>query len=305
MSVQAQASYNPTLTNYAQGYLQDRASALAQFVAPLIPVVGSTGKYKKFDDKNSFQTYDTSRAIGGKARRIEYLTTDPSYNCQPQALEIAIDQAERKAAGANIAQLEENKLQTLLSATILSHEVKVVSIMKKLAATANVGNWSSPDVDPINELDAQFEAIATDTGMLAGAIVFGLSAWRKFRSHAKVIKRMPGAALIGVTESQAATMMLNPAVQIRVAVLSQDTAKLGAAAAKQLVVGDDVFIFIRTPNPTTYDPGWMKNFTDGDSSVMGVREYVTEDQINTVLRCDWSEDIQLVGTLAGRRITLS
>jgi len=49
----------------------------------------------------------------------------------------------------------------------------------------------------------------------------------------------------------------------------------------------------------------MKNFTDGDSSVMGVREYVTEDQTNTVLRCDWSEDIQIVGTLAGRRITLS
>ncbi|MCW5558812.1 MAG: hypothetical protein KIT22_13410, partial [Verrucomicrobiae bacterium] len=52
------------LTNYARGVSQDRTNALAEFLAPTVPVGAATGKFKSFSDKNAFQTVDTARAIG-------------------------------------------------------------------------------------------------------------------------------------------------------------------------------------------------------------------------------------------------
>ena len=88
-----------TLTNYARGIAQDRRSSLAEFIAPTVSVGTATGQFKSFNDKNAFQSLTTSRAIGGTARRVEFLATDSTYSCKPQALEIAIDDQERAEFG--------------------------------------------------------------------------------------------------------------------------------------------------------------------------------------------------------------
>ena len=92
------STVNHTLTNYARGIAQDMSSALANFLAPEVPVTSSTGQYKDYSDKNAFQVYDTSRAIGGPAKRIEFAASDPTYNCKPQALEIPIDDNDSRPA---------------------------------------------------------------------------------------------------------------------------------------------------------------------------------------------------------------
>ena len=66
------ATYKETLKQYAYGVAQDVKSALADFIAPRVPVGVGTGMFKKFDDKNAFQRYDTARAVGGPATRIEF-----------------------------------------------------------------------------------------------------------------------------------------------------------------------------------------------------------------------------------------
>jgi hypothetical protein len=93
------SKFNVTLTNYARGLAQDISTSLANFLAPEVVVPAATGQYKSFDDKNTFQVVDTSRAVGGPAKRLEFAASDPTYNCLPQALEIAIDDHERDEAG--------------------------------------------------------------------------------------------------------------------------------------------------------------------------------------------------------------
>ena len=305
MSLRRQASYNPTLTTFAQGVSQDLTSALAEFIAPTVPVSSSMGYYKAFDEKNAFQVQSTGRALGGSARRIEFVESDPTFNCQPQALEITIDDAERDAAGPDVAAMEEGKTRTLVAVATVSHEDKVLTQAKTLAAVAARGQWSDTSVDPISEIDEQIEAIATATGMMPNAIAFGLGAWRVFRKHPKVIARQPGATIIGLSEAQAASMLLNPAAQIRVGVLSKDATKFGSAASKSNIVGAEVFIFLRSPNPTAYDPSWMKTFTIGTGGVTAVRQYRDEKARSDVLAVDWSEDIQIVGSICARRLTIS
>jgi hypothetical protein len=309
MANRTNAAYNGRLTNYAFGLSQDLSSALAEFIAPTIVVPATIGQYKKYDDKSAFQVYDTSRAVGGPATRLKFESSDPFYNCKPQALECPVDDSERDAAGdSGVAQqaLDESKVQTLLSGATVSHEDKVIAAIKAaVSAVGAVGVWSNAaNNDPISEIDAQIKAIALASGRMPNRIVFGLGAWSYFRSHSKVLARFPNAALVGVTEQQATGILLNPSMDIRIGVLSKDT-KFGVAASKTNVVGDEVFIFYAQSNPTIYDPTFAKTFTGKRGGVTAVRTYRDEQARSDIHAMDWSEDIQVVSTTLVRRITIT
>jgi len=301
------ATRNVHLSNYAHGIAQDMQSALADFLAPQVATGTAQGQFKKFNDKNGFQTYDTLRALGGPNRRIEFGATDPFFNCRPNGLAIAIDDHERSKAGVGAdRQLEEAKVKTLISTSVLSHEAAVFAKVKAdVSAVGGKGVWSDADVDPITELDEQIEAIAIDTGRMPNRMVIGLGAWRILRNHPKVIARQPGATLIGITTSEAARMMLNPGIDIRVGLLGADTKKFGAGRTVQNIVGADIFLFFNEDAPTPYDPGFMKTFTPRVGAVDSVMEFRDEDNNSDVYKTNWEVEMQVVSTLLVRRITLS
>jgi hypothetical protein len=304
-SLRSNANYNGRLTNYAAGLAQDLNSALAEFFFPTVRVPQASGQFKKFDEKNAFQVYETSRALGNQPNRIKLESTDPFYNCKPQGLQVAIDDAEKEGAGADVALLEESKIKTLLSATTLSHEDKCLSILKAgVSAVGGKGVWSNAGNDPVNEIDEQIEAIATATGMMPNRIAFGIGAWRVFRNHPLVRARQPGAELIGLTPTQAVAMMLNPSMELKVGILSKDTTKFGAAKNATNLVGAEVFLFYGSPTPTQYDPSFAKNFTTLRGSVDAVMTH-REEPVLDVHSVMWSEDPQVVSTSLIKRLTIT
>jgi hypothetical protein len=306
-AVRSQASANPILTNFAIGLAQDMQSALAEFLAPTVVVPSTIGHFKKFDDKNAFQVYNTARAVGGTATRIEFESSDPTYNAKPQALEVTIDDSERDAAAdADPLALEQSKVKTLVSSSTLSHEVKVTAAtLGAVTAEAGLGVYSDATKDPIAEIDSVIRTMARETGIMPNRMAIGLDAWAIIRNHAKVISRQPGATLIGTTTAQFASMLLNPGIDIQIGMLSQDTAKFGKAKAATNIIGADLLIFIGSSNPTQYDPSFAKTFMGKRGGVTAVRQYRAESARSDVLAIDWSEDIQITGTACGRRITLS
>ena len=300
------ASFNTTLTNYAQGFSQDRASSLASFIAPVVPTGVAHSQFKRYSDKNSFVIYDTSRAIGGDRRRIEFDADDPFFNCTPQGLEVPIDDHERDMAGPNQTNLEQAKIRTVVDASHLSHEKKVFDAVKAAkAATGGIGVWSSASNDPIDDIDSQIEAISTATGIMPNRIVVGLGAWRVLKNHPKVQARQPGSSLVTLNESILGGMLLNPSIEVRVGVMSHDTTKFGVAKNAVEIVGGEVFVFIGTDTPTQYDPSFAKTFSVDGSLIGAVKEYRAERNASDIYAIDWSEDIQVVAPAAGRRITLS
>jgi hypothetical protein len=295
--------YNVTLTNYARGLAQDISATLANFLAPEVVVPAATGQYKSFDDKNTFQVIDTSRAVGGPAKRLEFAASDPTYNCLPQALEIAIDDHERDEAGQNDPlRLEEAKTQTLVSSAVTSHEAKVFAALTALAAATNITLASD---DPIAKIDEQIEALATDTGRMPNRLVIGLPLWNKLRNNAKVIARFPGAASVGVSMAQFGSLLLNPSIDIRVGILAKDTAKLGAAKANVNIVGQQLVVFHANASPTLYDPSFMKTFRLRRGGVDVVRTYRDDSARSDILAVDWSEDIRVTSSVCARKVTAS
>ncbi len=303
------STYIETLKNYAYGVAQDVKTSLADFIAPRVPVGVATGKFKKFSDKNAFQVYDTARAVGGKARRIEFEATDGDFNCTANALELPIDDQEREKAGDAQSALEEAKTRTLVINGAVAREKKVLDLVKTaVSATASTGSWSSDSsgtYDPIDEIDAQIVAIATATGLMPNRMVIGLGAWRILKNHVNVLKRQQGVEARGLSLAGLAAMLLNPQMDVRVGVLAYDSAKTGKAANKSNIVGSEIFIFHGSDNPTQYDPGFAKTFSIGANSVEDVRMYRDESCRSDVIAVDWSEDVQVVSSICAKRITVS
>jgi len=307
MSSRTAASANPVLTNFAQGLMQDRTSALAEFLAPTVLVPATIGHYKKYDDKNLYQALDTARAVGGPAKRIEFDASDPTYNCKPQALEVTIDDSERDAEGAPIL-LEQAKTTVLVNTAVLSHEDKVLTAVKagvSAVSDADRGKWSSADIDPIDQIDEQINAIAAATGMLPNRICMGLGAWYSLRKNPKVKARVAGVKVAGFGYQDFAACLLNPAIELRVGVLVKDAKKFPAAKSASGIVGDECFIFYASPTPSTYDPSFAKTFMGGRGGVESVRLYRDEKVRSDVLALDWSVDVQVVATGMVRRLTIT
>ena len=307
MGARTIASANPILTNFATGLLPELGSPAADFIAPRVIVGGTIGHYKKYDDKNQFQNVDTARAVGGTARRIEFSASDPTYNCTPQALEVTIDDAERAAAGdADPLILEQAKTRTLLTTALLSHEYQVFAyIAANLGATANVGNFSDPGIDPVDQIDSVIKTIVNNTGRMPNRALFGLAAWALFRGHAKVKARQPGATLIGLSTVQAAALFLNPGMEIRIGTIPYDTTKFPKTKSTSNIVGSEIYLFYANPTPDLYDPSFAKTFMGPQGGIDAVRTYRDDAARSDVIALDWARDIQIVNSAAGARITVS
>ena len=297
---------NPTLTAYARGIAQETSGSIADILAPPVVVGATLGKYKAFDTRAAFMIYQTARAVGGKANRIVMEATDPTYDCRSHALEWGLDDQQKDTYGAgDPLGIERAATKSLVTTAKLSRENDVVTaINAAVSATGGVGVWGVDTNDPVKEIDAQIETIATNTGMLATDIVFGLTAWRRFVHNAKVLGRMPGINVQTMSTGRAASMItLNPQINIHIGTMVKDANEIGEAESKSQVVGSDVYIFIRSQSPSQFDPSFCKTFMGGRGGIESVRRYRDESTRSDIVAVDWTQDIQVTSSLSGKRIT--
>jgi hypothetical protein len=310
----ATATLNYQLTNYAQGHMNDLAEAriLAERLAPSTSVPGSSGQFKKFNDKNSFMAEDTARAVGGDPKVISFSASDDTYACKPQALEVRVDKGEVDAAGNSggaLGQqlLREGKVAAMLNKAALSHNIQVITaVLAAVTAHASYGVWSNPDIDPLDQIDDQLLALAKDCGSATNLkMTIDLGAFAALRSHPKTKARCNGVQIGGITREQLASMFVLP-VDLMVVSLVKDTTGLGVTASKSRLLSSEVLMHYSLPNATVYDPSAFKTFTVGMGSPFGgVRSY---DALNGLWEghlIDWSRDIKQTSSLAMRRITTS
>lgn len=300
------ATRNAHLSNYGLGIYQDLRSTLAEFIAPRVGTGLASGQYKAYNEKNAFQVFETLRAMGGPNTRIQFDATDPFFNCVPRGLEIAIDDAERTKAGDdNQRSLEEARVKTLVSSTVLSHEKVVFTKANSITAVAGKGVWSNAGNDPIAELNAEITAIATRTGMMPNRMVIGLGAWNVIREHALVKARLVGGEVSELSMEKFKSLLINPAVDVRIGLLTYDSAKFGKDKAAVNIVGANVLIFFGQDNPNEFDPSFMKTFMPKASAIDSVMQYRDEKNNSDCFKTNWEDDVKQISTLLGSRFELS
>jgi hypothetical protein len=311
------ATLNYQLTSYAQGLFNDLSDVikLAERLAPTTPVPGAAGQFKKFDDKNSFLPQKTARAIGGDPVVIKFNATDDSYSCQPQALEVRVDKEEEQAAGTDggdVANqlLDQGKIRALINQQMLSHVKDVADyVLANTTAIAGRGNFSNPDIDPIDQINEQLLGIAQDVGSTQNLkITMDLGVWNTLRSHPKVKARAlfgAAASLASISIDQLNSALLFP-VDIMPANVVYDTTRLDQTSSKSRVLSGVMLFHYSVPGATLYDPSAFKAFTVGSSGFVGnVRTYVAPNQLWRGHIADWSRDIKKTSSLSVRRLNIS
>ena len=318
ISALGSATLNYQLTAYAQGLWNDLADVvkLAERLAPTTPVPGAAGQFKKFDDKNSFMPEKTARPLGGDPVLINFNASDDSYSCQPQALEVRVDKIEEQAAGSEgggVANdlLDQGKIKALLNKTALSHVLDVTSaVIANTSAVAAIGNWSNPDIDPIDQLDQVLLSLTQNCGSTQNIkITMDITSWNALRNHPKVKAR----SLFGAASSIGAisTDMLNAAIiipcDIMVANIVYDTTRLGQTSSKTRALQGTCLVHYSVPGATLYDPSAFKSFTVGSAgSFLGnVFTYQAPNQLWRGHLVEWSRDIKQTSSLSMQRLAIS
>lgn len=315
MGRESSAAINYELTNFASGKLNDEATneanALAMRLAPIVPVPGATGQYKAFDDINSFQIYNTARAIGGDPTRLEFKASDPSYACKPHGLEATIDEWERAQAGDSpLAQrlLDQGKVGALTAAAAKSNAKDVVdTVLAAVSAVADRGNWTNPDTDPIDQIDEQLLALSLAVGSKANICVdMDLSAWWALRSNAKVKARVGANQVTPITMEQLNASLLFP-VRLNATSIAYHSTKLGQSTqTKTRLLNAVCLIYVSVPNPTVYDASAFKCFAVGmGTPTATVRSWTNPNGLYDGHMLIWNKDIKQTSTVAMKRLNIT
>lgn len=307
MSKLASLSSDPVLREYSQGAAQSAMSAVADFLAPTVPVGTSTGRYKVYTAKNRFRIPDTRRSVGGRAVQVGFGADDGTYNCTPHALDFPVD---------NLEQIESDGLMNIMQegADIcsqigaLSHEKAVVDkALTTLGAGTALSIGSSDDV--VNQIDTNILAVikAAKMGALMNVgVLFGAGAWRVVKNHPSVRDRFVAGGkkqFSNPTLDEFGQLLISKC-DARVSLMCYDTAAEGLAESISFVLDGDVIVFARTAAPTRFDPSFMKTFRlRGQWMTPGT--YQWEDGRGESAKFDWSEDVQVTNSAAGVRRTVA
>jgi hypothetical protein len=300
------------LTNYAHALMQDLEPMrrLAGLLSPVVPTGGTSGLYNKFDNTQAFKVYAESvarRGVGGHASEIGFLSETANYACEPYGLRVKIDAHERAQAGESMNLLEQAKTRTLLVNCWLAYLSNLVTVIKAaVSATANKGDWTDANVDPVQEINDQIKAVYLATGMIPNHVVMDFGAWCVFSGNPKVVDRMPGADVAEVSPSRVRRLLCNPNATIEVA----ETAVLyggglgNASATKRGITGGSCLIFFNSPIATQYDPSFCKTFAPAASMFTDVYTYREEPHFDWYEN-DWTCDPVVVASALCKRIDVT
>lgn len=304
-SARASVASKPMLTNFASGIMPELqqnilGGSLADFLSPVVPVQSTIGRFKKFDDKNAFQVVNTLRGLGGPAKRLEFTAADGDYNCRPNALEVAIDDAERDADDLG---LEQAKTKVVLTTALRSRENEVLSLVDaSTSAVGGIGVWSGAN-DPIDEVNGQILDLMKVTGQSNIGIAIGVLAWEILCKNSKIKDRIKTGIAV-LTSNMLSGLFMVP-VTLKIGVVNKDTVKEGATASKSFIPGSVCYVFIHNPAPTQYDPSPFKTFRGGKNGIESVRVYREDNNRSDILAVDWSEQTLSTGTACIRKIAVS
>lgn len=311
MSLKSTAIVNEPLTTYAYGLMQDRlaAFALANAICPIVQVGAATGTYKVYDDRNAFAAPDTARPLGGHRNRIQSDASDGTYACKPQALSIALDDYEVNQSSArntpvDLAQL---KVRTLLAQKANAYSKRVTDfVFANLTAVAGRGVWSNNDIDPIDQLDEQLDALSADIGTTENiAVIMGVAEWRALRMNAKTKTRLGIKDGLALTREALVGGLLYP-VNLIISGVSVTVTKPGqATVTKARTMAGYCLAVHSIPNATTQDASAFKCFSTSPVLVDAVREYRDEDANSTVYPIDWDEALVKTGSACARLLAIT
>jgi len=259
--------YNEPLTNFTVGWRDpNNIEDSLQFVAPAVPV-GRRFEWKAATNAEEFlsELTDDARAIGADFKAVKYTGTDVQDKTINRGLTIIVDldNVQETGVGAGvIPSWQQNAVAKLTRRLYRNSYRRAIAALSAASVSTNLV-WAAqpvnPGVVPVNpDMDVQADLVTqtTITGIRNNRVLYGDTAFL-YRQQAYGAQNNP-AGYMGYTPSGAEAAMAS-ALQVDRVKVSRERYQ-ATAAAKQEILGANVYTFFAQDNVDTEDPSNIKRF---------------------------------------------
>lgn len=219
---------DPILTTIVQGYTN--GELVGNFLFPVVPVEVTGGKVIQFG-KEAFQLYDTQRAPGGRAARINAGYQGVPYALENHSLDAQVpDEISRDAQRVPGIDLAKVYIKTVQDSLGLGVEVAQAAMARDATkydanhklALAGAAKWSDPSSDPAANVNAGREAIRASTGRYPNTLLLAATAFTALRFHPKILDKFKYTSSASITTDMLAQYFNIEKVVVGAAVKADD-----------------------------------------------------------------------------------
>jgi hypothetical protein len=305
----AQLATSPLLTQFAISASQKAVRPIGNFISPLCNVPDLTFRYKKYTDRNRYKIPNTKRAPGAPATVLGFSADDQTTTLEPNALDFPIPNVNGLSAeGLSYSIMEAQSTLADVSGLALESEI-ITTAYNALVGTKVSLDFGDDTKDPISDSVGGLDTIILQVILASknGApvkVLFGMTAWKKFRNNAKVRGRylvsVGGGDNVGVVapgiSDVGKLLITNPDTQLSMMVFD-DSGGAGLTEDIDFLLDDTVIVFASNSEPNRMDPSFMKTFAPmGGFFKPG--SYVSVDERDEVLKMDWTTKPTVTNTAA-------
>lgn len=233
---------DPILSEHARGYRQ--AALIAASLFPLASVSIYGGQVIEFG-KEAFKLYSSKRAPGSKVKRITFGYQGKPYSIIPSALDATVPrEIMRDASQVPGIDLATRAVNTVLRSLLLEHEYTSAQIARNAAnydadhkvALAGADRWTSPDSDPVGDVEAAKEGVRASIGVRPNTIEISASALSALKKHPDLLARASQTGIKVVNLELLRAVFEIPNIVIGEALIAAEDDSFGD------VWGDDVVV---------------------------------------------------------------
>ncbi len=182
---------DPLLTQLAHGYLNPQPG-VADFIAPPVPVNARAGQVLQFG-KEEFVIKDTKRSPGSDIRRTTPNYAPKLFSLYQDALGIEVPyEFIEEATAANLPQLQEMALNSVLNQLMLSWENEVLGIATNtanfetsLTSTPSI-KWDAATGDPFKDVLTAKEAVRAQSAIYPNSMVISPKVFHALQMNTKI-----------------------------------------------------------------------------------------------------------------------
>lgn len=193
----AKVTVDPILTKVVQGYVVP--NTVGHVLFPRVGVTKSGGKVIMFTDRD-FKIYNTARAPGSNTKRIDVGYEGADYALENHSLEGKLPREHLRDANATspTIKLEQRAIRKPWNAMGLGLEVQQARLARdpdqyadsNKKALSGTSQWTSPDSDPVQDIDDACDVIRAQCGVEPNRLVLSPTGFKALKNHPKVREAM-------------------------------------------------------------------------------------------------------------------
>jgi hypothetical protein len=261
---------NKPLTNISVAYFNKDQSFIATRVFPEVPVMKKSDVYFTYPKEQWFRTDAKERPPSTESAGSGYEISTDNYSCTRFALHKDVDDEIRANADQPLnpdreATLFVSRQMGLKREKDWGSKFFIASLWTGSSTGGDITpgtKWSAAGSSPIEDIDAQIDAMHQKTGYRPNKLVLPRLVWTKIKNNSDFIDR------ISVNQTRLVTVELLKTLleldEVLIADAIENTAAEGKTAVMNWVYGKHALLCYSAPNPSLMEPsaGYTFNWTN-------------------------------------------